>query len=164
MATDIDTWAIKEKIVAILKTNATLFSATGASGKVRQINAGAPNLNDIKNESILPIIYVTNAENFDSIKYNGIVKSNAIKFVRHVINLSIILLVEGKDGPKAEESADDFVKLIHETIEADYDLTGVGSASVDSCRITSHIILDSSMIGDEKQGRLINLECKIHSN
>ena len=66
MATDIDTWAIKEKIVAILKTKAALFDATGADDKVRQIIAGAPNMNDIKNEDILPIIYVTNDDIIDA--------------------------------------------------------------------------------------------------
>lgn len=165
MATDIDTWAIKEQIVAILKTNSTLFSVTGASGKVRQINAGAPNLNDIKNESVLPIIYVTNDNTIDDMRYSaGSVVSNAAKVVEHILGFKIMLLTEGKNGPKAEEAADDFVKLILETIEADYDLTGVTSSVVDSCIPIQHFVLDQRLIGNEKQGRVIRLKCRVHSN
>ena len=163
MATDIDTWAIKEKIVAILKTNGTLYSATGASSKVRQINAGAPNMNDIRNQDILPIIYVTNDDIIDAISYTGSVSSNAVKFVNHNLGFSVILLVEGKDGPKAEEAADDFVKLILETIEADYDLRGSGSAIVEACVPIQVSIISADMIGNEKQGRKIRFRCRIHS-
>ena len=161
MATDIDTWAIKEKIVAILKTNATLFDATGASGKVRQINAGAPNMNDIKNEDILPIIYVTNDNVIDDIRYSpGSVVAGLPKIIEHILGFRIILITEGKDGPDAEEKTDDFVKLILETIEANYTL----SSTVETCIPVQHFLLSQNMIGDEKQGRIIRLKCRVHSS
>ena len=163
-STDIDTWAIKLRIVDILDSDSDLFSATGASGKVRQIIAGAPDLNDIKNEDILPVIYVTNDNVIDDMRYSsGSVVGGVPKVVEHILGFRIILITEGKNGPDAEEKTDDFVKLILEIIQEDYDLTGSGSALVDSCIPVQHFVLNQNMIGSEKQGRVIRLKCRVHS-
>ncbi len=159
-STDIDTWAIKLKIVDLLDNDSTLFSATGASGKVRKIIAGAPDLNDIKNEDILPIIYVTNDNVIDDMRYSsGSVVGAVPKVVEHILGFRIILITEGKNGPDAEEKTDDFVKLILEIIEENYDLATL----VDSCIPVQHFVLNQNMIGSEKQGRIIRLKCRVHS-
>jgi len=158
-STDIDTWAIKLKIVDLLDNDSTLFSATGANGKVRQIIAGAPNMNDIKNEDRLPIIYVTNDNVIDDMRYSSGSVVSVPKVVEHILGFRIILITEGKDGPDAEEKTDDFVKLILEIIEENYTLASL----VDSCIPVQHFVLNQNMIGAEKQGRIIRLKCRVHS-
>ena len=161
MATDIDVFAIKEKIVDILDSDSTLFSATGASRKVRKIEAGAPRMrNDLILETTLPHIWVTNDPAIDNLEvYN--VSSNAPLLTKHTIGIKIILLAQEKSGYAVEEILDDFVKLINQDITANFDLRtpgGAESTSVTiSCKLSKVSELSSTMTGKFRQGRVVTL-------
>lgn len=165
MATDVDLFAIKEQIVDILDSDTTLFDNTGADGKIRKITAGAPRMSSLRRESTLPQIWVTNDTVIDTISRRTSTKSNAPLSTEHDIGLRLILLDDAKDGPKAEEKLDDFVKLINEIITENYDLRdpgGLESTSVaDSCVVSQITEIDPRFIGTERSGRIIRLRLKV---
>ncbi len=166
MAIDVDLFAIKQRIVDILDSNTTLFDATGASGKVRKIEAGAPRMTDnLIVETTIPHIWVTNDAIIDDITIENIVQGNAPQFTKHNISLKILLLAQEKDGFKVEEVLDDFVKLINEEITENYDLrqpAGAESTSVaDSCIIRRVTEMGAAMTGKSRQGRIISLKCLV---
>ena len=166
MATDVDVFAVKEQIVDILDSNATIFDATGANGKVRLIEAGAPRMKDnLIVETTLPHIWVTNDNTIDEVKITNSTQSNAPKVTTHTLGLKIILLAQEKDGFKVEEVLDDFVKLINEEITENYDLRdpgGLESTSVaDSCIVKRVTELSPAMTGKSRQGRNIFLKCVV---
>jgi len=166
MATDIDVFAIKERIVDILDSDSVLFDATGASDKVRKITTGAPRTARLTRETTLPQIWVTNDVVIDDIRLNTIVKSNAPTNLEHTLHFKIILLDDAKDGPKAEEKLDDFVKLINEDITENYDLrqpAGAESTSiVDSC-VVQQVSEFPNLAGLAKAGRIIKLKVAVTS-
>ena len=156
MVVEVDLFGLKEAIVTILKADSVLFSATGASGKVRKIIAGSPRVEfDSLKETTLPIIFVTHEDQIDSmVRTTGIV-SNAITTMTHTIRFKIILLAEEKDGHDVEEVLDDFMKLILQDIEEDVNLNG----NVDLCVPERLYNLSASQIGFARQGRVITLKC-----
>jgi len=154
MATDIDTFAIKQQIVTILKTNSTLFSATGADNKVRVIEEGAPRMSILKTETTLPHIWVTHENTIDTLRQIGAVQSNAIKGLEHTMFFRIILIAQRKRGSTVEEVIDDFVKLIKQEITEDYNL----GATVDSCIVQQVRDLETSLVGHDRQGQVVILK------
>jgi len=167
MATDLDLYAIKERIEAVLENNSTLYDDTGANSKVRQIDAGAPDLNAISRETVLPHIFITNDDIIEDITQEAPTISNAAKTLEHTVNFLIILVVDGKDGPKAEETADDFAKLIKEEITGNTDLRDPSNGSdpkVARCLITQHAILNRNLFGSSKQGRVFRLRCVAYTS
>ncbi len=166
MATDVDVFAIKEKIVDILDSNATIFDATGANSKVRKIDKGAPRMREeLILETTLPHIWVTNDSTIDVVSVRHSTQSNAPLITEHTIGLKIILLAQEGRGALVEEVLDDFVKLITEEITENFDLrtpAGAESTSVaDKCVVTRVEELSSRMSGKARQGRVIHLTCKV---
>ena len=164
MATDVDYWELKKQVVDILDSNATLFDATGASGKIRLIDAGAPRMKDnLIVETTLPHIWVTNDSEIDTLEQINSVESNAVNMTKHTIGLKIIILAKEKDGFFVEEQLDDFTKLVNEIITANYDLRDPGGAEatsvVDSCIVKRVTELSPQMTGRGRQGRVISLKC-----
>ncbi len=161
MATDVDVWEVKLQIVDILDSNSTLFDATGANDKVRKITTGAPRMDRLKKETTLPQIWVTNDAVIDDLKQSTATQGNAPKTTTHTLHFKIILLADAKDGPKAEEILDDFVKLINEIITANYDLRDPGGAEntsvVDSC-VVQQVLEFPNLAGLAKAGRIIKLK------
>jgi len=165
VATELDHDEIKKKIVAILKANTSLFTSTAEEGELRAIEVGFPQAafssGDLS-DAMLPYAYVTNSSgSFETIK-SGTVVSNAIKILEHSFNYDIVVVVMQKDAREAEILLDELQKLTLETLEADHDLTGTGSASVDS---SSPSRVDMLRVGDADQGRgikgrVITLTCK----
>lgn len=166
MATDIDIFAIKERIVDILDSDTDLYDATGADGKVRKIEAGAPDLNKIDRETVLPHIFVTNDTVIEDVKLTGSAVSNALKSQQHTLQFKIILVVDGKDGPKAEETADDFAKLIKETMSENFDLRNPSTGldpKVLGCNLLQHGILNTNLFGSSKQGRFLRYRALVNT-
>jgi len=166
MAIDVDLFAIKQRIVDILDSNSTLFDATGASGKVRKIEAGAPRMKEnLIVETTIPHIWVTNDTIIDDITVENVVQGNAPTFTKHNISLRILLLTQKKDGFKVEEVLDDFVKLINEEITENYDLRQPGGAEstsvADSCIVRRVTEMSGQMTGTYRQGRIISLKCLV---
>lgn len=165
MATDVDTFAIKEQIVDILDSDTALFDATGAGGKVRKITAGAPRMEKIARETTIPQIWVTNDNIIDDIRRKNVVQANAPKTLEHTMHFRIILIDDAKDGPKTEEKLDDFVKLINETITENYDLRDPGGAEgtsvVDNCTVIQVTELSPSLAGKDRSGRVIRLRAVV---
>jgi len=161
MATDVDVFAIKERIVDILDSDTALFDATGAAGKVRKITAGAPRMARLVMETTIPQIWVTNDVLIDDLRQKTSTQSNAPKTTTHTLHFKIILLDDAKDGPKAEEILDDFVKLINEDITENYDLrqpAGAESTSiVDNC-VVNQVSEFPNLAGLAKAGRIIKLK------
>lgn len=156
MPTELDHNAIKAQIVAILKTKATLYDVTGASGKVRQINVGHP---DHKNslDDVFPAIYVTNTNPLERIKIHGSMtqSSDDVAPLLHTFRYKIVLQEKTKGSRDTEAALDDFQKLILETLEADHKLKNGGSAVVDSSRPESVETFKTDLNGKPVQGRII---------
>ncbi len=159
MVVEVDLFAIKERIVSILGKDTTLFSATGADGKVRKIIAGSPRIEfDSLKETTLPIIFVTHENQISNILRKTGFVNNSITSLEHTIRLKIILLAEEKDGFDVEEVIDDFVKLILEDIEEDIQLKDGGNPICDSCIPERIYDLSTTQKGYSRQGRIITLK------
>ena len=74
----------------------------------------------------------------------------------------LIVVVDGKDGPKAEETADDFVKLIIEKLRTISDLRSPGGAEstqlADESMVERVDVLSREYIGSNVTGRTIRLK------
>ena len=161
MATDVDVHGIIKRIVDILDSDATLFDATGANGKVRKIESGALRMPIKVVETTLPHIWVTSENTLDLITQIGASASNAIKGLSHTLFFKIILIAKEKDGFKVEEVLDDFVKLINQDITANRRLKDPAAANdplVDSCIVQQVRELDTSLTGLDRQGRIVILK------
>jgi len=162
MAVDVDVFGIIQRIVDILDSDSTLFDSTGANGKVRKIDSGAPRMTRLIVETTLPHIWVTTDRTIDTITEPKITISNAVTVLQHQLNFKIILMAQEKDGFKVEEVLNDFVKLINQDLTANYDLRDPSSGLtplVDSSRITGVVELDTAITGLSRQGRTITLRC-----
>jgi len=165
VANELDHDDIKKKIVAILKTNTSLFTTTGEEGELRAIEVGFPQAAFSAGElsdAMLPYAYVTNSAGpFETIT-TGTIVSNAQTIIQHSFNYDIVVVVMQKDAREAEILLDELQKLILESIEADHSLTGTGSASVDDC---NPLRVDALRVGGADQGRgikgrIITLTCE----
>lgn len=169
MATELDHDVIKQKIVAILKANASLYTTSAEADKLRSIEVGFPqasfNAGELS-DAMLPYAYVTNSSGpFETIR-TGTVLSNAQTVIEHFFNYDVVVAVLEKDSRAAEVLLDDLQKLILQTIEADHNLTGAGSASVDEC---NPIRIDALRVGTGDRGRgikgrIITLRCSKVTN
>lgn len=167
MATDLDIFAIKERIAAILKNDTDLYTTTAESGKVRKIEAGAPPLNDITRTTVLPHIFITNDDIIEEVIQHGSTSSNQSRALWHQVNFIIILVTQRSTGPKAENQADDLTKLIKETMAENKDLrhpTAGNDPKVSTCTITRQRIGNKTLFGTTKQDRILSLRCKIFTS
>ena len=159
----VDYFGIKERIVAILKDDTTNLYNASASDKTkfRKIEAGAPDMNK-PIQGPFPRIFVTSDSNIDEMVEVGSKISNAPKIIRHTMRFLIIVVVDGKDGPKAEETADDFVKLIIEKLRTISDLRSPGGAEstqlADESMVERVDVLSREYIGSNVTGRTIRLK------
>ena len=137
MVSSIDTFAVKERIVAIIKNDTTnLYSATPSNyTKFRQVTAGAPDYDKIV-RGPFPLLYVTNQINqIDKIRRLGTQSTASSKTTpkqhEHQLYLEIIFFVGQKDSPDAEEQADDFVYKIINKLEDDTKLSDPDNQGTD---------------------------------
>lgn len=158
--TSIDFFAIKERIVAILKADTTnLWSSTPTDKtKFRKIEAGRPTPKSI-NEPPLPRLWVTDGTLIATVTNTAIVQNNAPKGKEYNFRIEIVFAVEGKDGLKSEELCDDFTKAIIDQIETNYDLRTPGGLEstrlAEESDITQITRLQPPLIGDGVTGRVI---------
>lgn len=165
MATDVDTWEVKKQIESILEADSTLFDSTGALGKVRKIESGAPRMSELVKETTLPHIWITNDSVIETIRVLASTEGNAPNMLEHTMNFKIILMVEEKDGFDSEEVLDDFVKLIKQDITANYDLRDPGGAEstrvADSTELKQVSQLDPVTMGRRRHGQVISLRVMV---
>lgn len=155
--TTVDLFAIKERIVTILKANSSLFSSQPSDKtKFRKIEAGSPSPKAIQ-EPPLPRCWVTSDDTVATVKPLGIIANNISQGEEYEIRIKIIFASEAKDGPKTEEKVDDFTKLIINTLESNYDLrNGAESTRVaESSEVVAIRELPSYLKGDRVRGRAI---------
>lgn len=161
MATELDHNTIKDKIVAILKANAGLFTTTAEVDKLRKITTGFPPGNEMQDEMI-PYAYVTNGTGpFETITPQGIAISNSIEGLAHTIHYDITIVVNKADSRKSELLLDALQKLVLETLEADTTLTGIGTADVDKSfpvRV-DHLRAPGVELGSTLKGRIVTIRC-----
>jgi hypothetical protein len=164
MATELDHDVIKQKIVAILKANTSLYTTTGEAGELRAIEVGYPqaafNAGQLS-DAMLPYAYVTNGTGpFETVKA-GTVVGNAIMILEHTFNYDIVVVVLEKDSRAAEVLLDELQKLIMQTLEADQDLTGAGTTDVDESYPSrvDHLRVGNADQGRGIKGRIITLTC-----
>jgi hypothetical protein len=161
--TSLDLFAIKERIVAILKADTTnLWDSTPSSKtKFRKIEAGAPSPKAIQ-EPPLPRCWVTSDDIVAVARPLAIANSNASLGEEYDVRIKIFFVVEAKDGPKTEEDIDDFTKSIIDQLESNYDLREPGG--LESTRVAegSEIlqITDLPVLfkGDRVRGRAITFK------
>jgi len=161
----VDIFGVKEQIVAILKTDTGLFSATPSDKtKFRLIESGAPSPKSITQEP-LPRMWVTSDTLVSTMSSIATVGSNAQNGREYELGIAIIFSVEAKDGPDTEEDIDDFTKLIIEKLEGNYDLRddgGLESTRVaDSSLATQITDLPAMFKGDRVKGRVIKFKVKV---
>lgn len=161
--TSLDLYAIKERIVEILKADTTnLWDSTPSSRtKFRKIEAGAPSPKAIQ-EPPLPRCWVTSDETVALVSPLAVISSNVSLGEEYDIRIKIFFVVEAKDGPKTEEDIDDFTKAIIEQMEANYDLrtpNGLESTRVaESSQVLSIRDLPAMFKGDRVRGRAITFQ------
>ena len=160
--TEVDYWAMKERIATILKDDTTNLYNASASDKTkfRKIEAGAPDLNKPV-QGPLPRIFITNDDVFDRMKSVTVVQTRNHKMTEHLMVFKIIAICEGKDGPDAEEKIDDFTKLILEKIKNHQDLskpTDNTDPLADWSFPTEVNILNRELVGVKIAGRVIRLQ------
>ncbi len=160
MATELDHDVIKQKIVAILQANTSLFTTTAETGELRSIEVGFPQGGELV-DKMPPYAYVTDAVPFETAEYIGSVSSGQITAINHIFDYEIAVIVNEKDSRKAEVELDEFQKLILETLEADFDLTGTGSADVDSSKFatSNELRINPADRGRGYKGRSIKWRC-----
>ena len=158
-----DLFAIKERIVDILKSDTTnLWDSTPSSKtKFRKIEAGSPSPKAIQ-EPPLPRLWVSSDDVVANVSHVSVVKDNVHLGDEYDIRIKILFIVEAKDGSKTEESIDDFTKSIIEKLEANYDLRAVGGAVAtrlaESSQVTQIMDLPSLFKGDRVKGRVIKFK------
>ena len=162
--TEVDYWAMKERIATILKHDTTNLYNASASDKTkfRKIEAGAPDMNKPV-QGPFPRIFITNEDRFDEMSPKGVVVSRNQKLSEHIMRFLIIAVCEGKDGPDAEEKIDDFTKLILQKIKNHNDLskpTDNTDPLADWSFPESVDILNRELIGDKIAGRVVRLKVK----
>ena len=158
--TTVDIYAIKERIVTILKSDISLFSSTPSDKtKFRKIEAGSPSPKAIQ-EPPLPRMWITSDDTVALVKHLGVISGNASKGEEYDIRIKILFVVEAKDGVKTEEDMDDFTKLIINKLEANYDLrNGAESTRVaESSQVISINDLPAVFKGDRVGGRVIHFK------
>tara|TARA_R110000765_G_scaffold144462_1_gene246455 strand:- start:12 stop:515 length:504 start_codon:yes stop_codon:yes gene_type:complete len=161
--TTVDLFAIKERIVDILKSDTTnLWDSTPSSKtKFRKIEAGSPSPKAIQ-EPPLPRLWVTSDDVVANVSHITTVKDNVHLGDEYDIRIKILFVVEAKDGSKTEENIDDFTKSIIEKLEANYDLRAVGGAVAtrlaESSQVTQIMDLPSLFKGDRVKGRVIKFK------
>tara|TARA_R110002110_G_scaffold329543_2_gene541000 strand:- start:6394 stop:6897 length:504 start_codon:yes stop_codon:yes gene_type:complete len=161
--TTVDLFAIKERIVDILKSDTTnLWDSTpNDKTKFRKIEAGSPSPKAIQ-EPPLPRLWVTSDDVVANVSHVSVVKDNVHLGDEYDIRIKILFVVEAKDGYKTEEDIDDFTKSIIEKLEANYDLRAVGGAVAtrlaESSQVTQIMDLPSLFKGDRVKGRVIKFK------
>jgi hypothetical protein len=137
--TSLDIYAIKERIVAILKDSSNLYSTTPTDKTVlRKIEAGAPSPKAIT-EPPLPRAWVTSDEIVARVTRQFTVQSNTDAGHQYDLSMKIIFVAEAKDGPKTEEDIDDFTKNIVSQLDSNYDLRAVGGAESTRLAEATHV-------------------------
>lgn len=161
--TTVDLYAIKERVVEILKDDTTnLWDSTPSSrSKFRKIEAGAPSPKAIQ-EPPLPRCWVTSDTQVANVSRTAVVDSNQYLGQEYDIRLQIYFVVEAKDGPKTEEDVDDFTKSIIEKLEENYDLRSPGGLESTRVAESSEVIqimdLPAMFKGDRVRGRVIRFK------
>jgi len=161
MATELDHDTIKTKIVAILKANSSLFTSTAEENKLRAIEVGYPQGDDLS-DAMPPYAFVTNSDaQFETINQQGSVTSNSITGLVHTFHYDITIVVNQTDSRKAEVLLDELQKLTLQTLEADYNLTGTGTADVDGSHPSSvkKLTVGKDNEGKGFKGRVLTLRC-----
>jgi len=158
--TTVDIFAIKQKIVEILKADTTNLwdSSPSSKTKFRKIEAGSPSPKAVQ-EPPLPRLWVTSDDTVANVKPLGIVESNVSKGEEYDIRIKILFATEAKDGSSTEEKIDDFTKAIINNLEANYDLrtpSGAESTRVaESSQVLTIRDLPGVLKGDRVRGRVI---------
>ena len=158
-----DLFAIKERIVDILKSDTTnLWDSTPSDKtKFRKIEAGSPSPKAIQ-EPPLPRLWVTSDDVVANVSHISVVKDNVHLGDEYDIRIKILFVVEAKDGSKTEEDIDDFTKSIIEKLEGNYDLRAVGGAESTRLAEASQVIqimdLPAMFKGDRVKGRAIKFK------
>ena len=168
--TTIDLFAVKERIVDILKADTTNLWPSNDNPtdktKFRKIEAGAPSPKAAQ-EPPLPRCWITSDTIVADVNHLAVVSGNVHKGDEYVCRINVVFVVEAKDGPKTEEDVDDFTKAIIEQIDANYDLRtpgGLESTRVaESSEPTSIQDLPAMFKGDRVKGRVIKYRVVIRA-
>ncbi len=159
--TTVDLFAIKQRIVDILKSDTTnLWDSTPSDKtKFRKIEAGSPSPKAIQ-EPPLPRLWVTSDDVVANVSHVSVVKDNIHLGDEYDIRIKILFVVEAKDGYKTEENIDDFTKSIIEKLETNYDLRdgAVATRLAESSQVTQIMDLPSLFKGDRVKGRVIKFK------
>jgi len=123
MVTEPDVNAIKERIKLILESN-TSISSSPDKNKVGfvTIEVGLPENKRFTGLNY-PVLFVSNADDFETDKPFGPVTANSLGSSFHVFQFQIIFFDLREDGQAAEKSLDDFQKIIKETLKGNSNLS-----------------------------------------
>ena len=158
--TTVDLFAIKQRIVVILKSDSSIWDSTpNDKTKFRKIEAGSPSPKAIQ-EPPLPRLWVTSDDVVANVSHVAVIKDNVHLGEEYDIRIKILFVVEAKDGYKTEEDLDDFTKLIIEKLETNYDLRNGNESTrlAESSQVTQIMDLPTLFKGDRVKGRVIRFK------
>ena len=158
--TTVDLFAIKQRIVVILKSDSSIWDSTpNDKTKFRKIEAGSPSTKAIQ-EPPLPRLWVTSDDVVANVSHVAVIKDNVHLGEEYDIRIKILFVVEAKDGYKTEEDLDDFTKLIIEKLETNYDLRNGNESTrlAESSQVTQIMDLPTLFKGDRVKGRVIRFK------
>ena len=158
--TTVDLFAIKQRIVVILKSDSSIWDSTpNDKTKFRKIEAGSPSPKAIQ-EPPLPRLWVTSDDVVANVSHVAVIKDNVHLGEEYDIRIKILFVVEAKDGYKTEEDLDDFTKLIIEKLETNYDLRDGNESTrlAESSQVTQIMDLPTLFKGDRVKGRVIRFK------
>lgn len=151
---------IKKAIVAILKTNTSkLWQEDNHEIGFQVIEVGLPE--NARFEGLTyPVCYVTNDTNLEDDRPYGPVSANSMGASEHIFRFRIIFFEHKEDGQTTEKALDDLQEAIKDTLKANVNLNSNVTSSFP--KITRSFAAELN--GRPLDGRIILLECRVHSN
>lgn len=146
---------IKEEIVSILKTNASLWEEDNHETGFTAINVGLPAEAEFKGLTY-PICYVANDNQLENDQILGNPIGQEIRDSKHQFQFRIIFFEQGATGADVEESLDNLYKLTKQTLKENFRLNGVQGV-IESFPVRGHSFNFGEFEGQAIDGRVIIL-------
>ena len=154
--TEPNLWTIKNKIISILQTDATLWQEDNHEVGFTEMLVGLPAENEFKGLTY-PICYVTNDKRLEDDKILGAQNGAEIGASKHVYKFRIIFFDQQATGADVEESLDALYKKIKEVLKENFQLGSVENI-ITSYPVEGHSFNFGEFEGQPIDGREIVLE------
>ena len=171
MVTEVDYQAMKIRIADIFKSITSgsdpLWQPEGHEKGFLDIVIGMPD-NNVFGGGKYPICYITNHENLDEDKPFGPQGSNgSAGSSEHLVRYNIVLYDHASDAVQIEKQLDILTKKVKETIKGNLalkDPTDDDDPQCTWCWPSTTKAFAATLNGKPLDGRVIELQCKVHTS